>query len=197
MQSKLNVLRILQVGRGVFEWGGAGAGRSCIRATFTLCWPRPPTFLIQSELNCRLSKLQDPDVQRTQRFPTPHTFRLPSQVHKVANYCLSKLQDHDIFLDMAPQYLNRPLYDPLPMGDGGDGGGNGDSEGSKDGSLSGGGGGGGVPTRPALELLCNGMVSRLPRPSRPSRGRPPAHFIFPRCRFLVLRPALKLFCNGM
>lgn len=56
------------------------------------------------------------------------------QIHKVASYCMSKLQELNIHLDMRPQYLRRPPHAPPEQPPEG---------------LSG---------RPALELLCNGMV---------------------------------------
>jgi hypothetical protein len=67
---------------------------------------------------------------------TPVTLSDPNtaQVHKVATYCLSKLQEQNIHMDLSPKYIRRPVYqseeeaEPVPSG------------------------------RPVLELLCNGMV---------------------------------------
>ena len=57
-----------------------------------------------------------------------------AQVHKVASYCLSKLQEQNIVMELSPKYIRRPVYlskeeaEPISSG------------------------------RPVLELLCNGMV---------------------------------------
>ena len=72
----------------------------------------------------------------------------PLQVHKVASYCLAKLNELNIHMEMRPHYLRRPTHAPSPpplAAEGGGGGGGGADE-------------TGASGRPVLELLCNGQV---------------------------------------
>jgi WD repeat-containing protein 48 len=84
------------------------------------------------------------------------------QVHKVASYCLTKLQELNIHLELKPQYLKRPLYAPPspptsspPVSS--------DNNTMMTNSVAGGNGNncirvGSVTKGHVLELLCNGMA---------------------------------------
>ncbi len=84
----------------------------------------------------------------------------PAQVHKVAAYCLTRLQEQNIHMTMFPLYLRRPAYAPAQPPTTGD------------------------QQRTAfLELICNGMVSvvcaRATRPLSVSGMVVPPFFVTP------------------
>lgn len=135
MQSKLNAPRILQV-----CW--YGEANMCFAVHGSLLWLGRVICLPSGCFGCSrwpatacpMHSCRCEQWMLCMELNT-HLFALVLlQIHKVASYCMSKLQELNIHLDMRPQYLRRPPHAPPeepPEGPSG---------------------------RPALELLCNGMV---------------------------------------